>query len=59
MRLAARDLDPSVTVSPETGRPIRMRTGALTYMMTPAEAIALATDLADAVSRLRAQENQQ
>ncbi|WP_374158771.1 hypothetical protein ACEWX3_04625 [Mycobacterium sp. G7A2] len=57
MRLAARDLEPTVTIAPETGRPVRIRTGALTYMMTAAEAIELATELADAVTRLRAQEN--
>lgn len=57
MRLAARDLNPTVTVAPETGRPIRLRTGAMTYMMTAAEAIELATELADAVTRLKAQEN--
>ncbi|UHJ55712.1 hypothetical protein LT337_00845 [Mycolicibacterium fortuitum] len=38
---------------PETARPIRMRTGALTYMFTEAEAIDLADKLVDAVDEIR------
>ncbi len=53
MRLSARDLDPTVVLAPDTQRPIRLRTGALTYMFTAAEAIELATKLADAVTQLR------
>ncbi len=52
MRLSARNLEPSVVVSPGTERPIRLRTGALTYMFTTAEAVDLATKLADAVGEI-------
>ena len=50
MRVAARNLDPTVVVAPGTERPIRLRTGALTYMFTPAEALDLANQLADAIN---------
>lgn len=52
MRLSARDLHPTIVVAPDTVRPIRLRTGALTFMFTAAEAINLATQLADAVTEL-------
>ena len=53
MRVAARNFDPSVVVAPGSERPIRLRTGALTYMFTEAEAVDLATKLADAVQESR------
>jgi len=53
MRLAAKNIDPSVVVAAGTERPIRLRTGALTYMLTDDEAIDLATKLADAVDENR------
>lgn len=53
MRLSSRDLQPIVAISPESIRPIRLRTGALTYMFTPDQAIELATQLADAVDELK------
>lgn len=53
MRLAARNLEPTVVVAPGTERPIRLRTGAITYMLTDDEAIDLATKLADAVEESR------
>ncbi len=53
MRVAARNLDPTVVVAPGTERPIRLRTGALTYMFTEHEAVDLATKLADAVDENR------
>ena len=52
MRIAARNLEPSVVISPDSDRPIRLRTGALTYMFTKAEAVDLATKLADAVGEI-------
>lgn len=57
MRLSARDLDPTVVLAPDSQRPVRLRTGALTYMFTTAEAIDLATELADAVTQLKEQEH--
>lgn len=53
MRVAARNFDPSVVVAPGSERPIRLRTGALTYMFTEHEAVDLATKLADAVQESR------
>ncbi|GCA97171.1 hypothetical protein [Mycolicibacterium sp. NCC-Tsukiji] len=53
MRIAARDLKPTVVVAPDTERPIRLRTGAITFQFTEAEAIGLATQLADAVDQNR------
>lgn len=53
MRLAARNLEPTVVVAPGTERPIRLRTGAATYMLTEHEAVDLATKLADAVQESR------
>lgn len=53
MRIAARNLEPSVVISPDSDRPIRLRTGALTYMFTEHEAVDLATKLADAVQESR------
>ncbi len=53
MRLAAKNIDPSVVVAAGTERPIRLRTGALTYMFTEHEAVDLATKLADAVQESR------
>lgn len=53
MRIAARDVEPVVATAPGSSRPIRLRTGALTYMFTTDEAIALATQLADAIQTIR------
>ena len=61
MRIAAREVEPKIVVMPDTARPIRLRTGALTYMCTEAEAIELADKLVDAVDEItqcREQENQ-
>lgn len=52
MRIAARNVNPMVVLMPGTARPIRLRTGTLTYMFTPDEAVHLATQLADAVNEL-------
>lgn len=56
MRLAAKDLTPSVVAAPGTARPVRIRLSGLTYCLEADEAIELATQLADAVTRLRTQE---
>ena len=53
MRIAARNVEPKIVVMPDTARPVRMRTGALTYMFTEAEAIELADKLVDAVDEIR------
>jgi hypothetical protein len=58
MRLSARDLVPDIGLAAESIRPVRLRTGGLTYMLTAAEAVELATKLADAVTQLREQEHQ-
>ena len=55
MRLSAREVNPSVVVLYESGRPIRMRTGGLTFAMDTAEALDLANQLADAVTRINQQ----
>lgn len=55
MRLSARDVHPMVVVLHDSGRPIRMRTGGLTFAMDTAEALNLATQLADAVTRINEQ----
>ncbi|MFV8233690.1 hypothetical protein [Mycolicibacterium fortuitum] len=52
MRIAAKEVEPKIVVMPDTARPIRMRTGALTYMFTEAEAIELANNLVDAVDEI-------
>lgn len=52
MRLSAREVAPSVALMPESVRPIRLRTGGLTFTMDVAEALDLANRLADAVSQL-------
>ncbi|WP_156432465.1 hypothetical protein [Mycobacterium sp. M26] len=44
-----------VIVTHESVRPIRMRTGGLTFSMDTAEALDLANQLADAVTRINEQ----
>lgn len=58
MRLSGREYEPIVAVAPGTTRPVRVRAGTLSFMFTTAQAIELATQLADAVTELRTQENQ-
>jgi len=54
MRLCAKNSTPTVTAMPDTDiRPVRMYLGGMTYRMEPAEALELATQLADAVDELR------
>ena len=55
MRLSAREVSPSVVVLYESGRPIRLRTGGLTFAMDTDEALDLASQLADAVTRINEQ----
>lgn len=57
MRLAAKDLAASVVAAPGTARPVRLRIGGLSYCLEPAEAIDLATRIADVVTALKEQEN--
>lgn len=52
MRLAAQNFNPQVSARPDSTQPIRLRTGAMTYSMTTAEAIDLASKLADAVDEV-------
>lgn len=53
MRLSARNVTYVVdTVPDSTGRPVRLAIAGSTYRMDAAEAIDLATQLADAVTRL-------
>ena len=52
MRLSSRDVQPEIVAVPDTQRPIRLRTGTISFGLTPAEAIDLATQLADAVQTL-------
>lgn len=52
MRLTARETAPYVNVMQDSVRPIRMRTGGLTFAMDTAEAIELATQLVDAVAEI-------
>ena len=52
MRLSARYIQPEVMVSPEAKWPIRLRTGGLVFTMDAAEALDLATQLADAVAEI-------
>jgi hypothetical protein len=52
MRLSGRDIQPDVKVSPGTVRPIRLRTAGFVFAMGPAEALHLATQLADAVAEV-------
>ncbi len=52
MRLTARETAPFVNVMHDSVRPIRMRAGGLTFAMETAEAIELATQLADAVAEI-------
>lgn len=54
MRLSARDVAFTVATIPASVRPIRLRGGGLTYMLTPDEAVDLATQLADAVTEIKA-----
>lgn len=53
MRLNARNVTHEVVAIPGTERPIRLRIGGLAYALYPAEAVAVATDLADAITQLR------
>lgn len=53
MRLSAKDVTYAVRVLPEASRPIRLRIGALNYSIDATEALALATQLADAVDQFR------
>jgi hypothetical protein len=55
MRLSARNVDAGIIAVPGTERPVRMRAAGLTYCMTLDEAIALANQLADAVSEVKKQ----
>ena len=52
MRLSGRDIQPDVKVSPGTVRPIRLRAAGLVFGMERAEALDLATQLADAVAEI-------
>lgn len=56
MRLTARETAPCVNVMHDSVRPIRMRSGGLTFAMDAAEAIELATQLADAVAEINTNE---
>jgi hypothetical protein len=53
MRIAARNTPATVSIAPDTAHPIRVRTSVATFGMEADEAIALATQLADAVQELR------
>lgn len=53
MRLSAREVAPSVAVMPDSVRPIRLRAGGLTFTMDVAEALGLATQLADAIAEVQ------
>lgn len=51
MRLRSRESTPTVAVATtDSMRPIRIVCGGLTFCLTAAEAITLATDIADAVT---------
>lgn len=52
MRLTARETAPCVGVMHDSVRPIRLRAGGLTFAMDTAEALDLATQLADAVAKI-------
>lgn len=56
MRLTARETAPCVNVMHDSVRPVRLRAGGLTFAMEAAEAIELATQLADAVTRVNEQQ---
>ncbi len=58
MRLTARETAPFVNAMPDSVRPIRLRAGGLTFAMDTAEAIDLATQLADAVDELKTGKDQ-
>ena len=60
MRLSGRDFEPTVVLAPDLSvrRPIRIGAGGLIYMLDRDEAIALATQLADAATQLTEQETQ-
>lgn len=53
MRLSARDCRFGVRVAPEANRPVRLGIGGLTFCLESAEAVDLATQLADAVADLK------
>lgn len=59
MRLSGREMQASVIVLHESGRPIRLRAAGLTFSMDTAEALDLATQLADAVTRINEQREDQ
>lgn len=50
MRISAKNTGYNVLVLPGSGRPIRLRIGGLSYCLDVAEAVKLATAIADAVT---------
>ncbi|MBI3227785.1 MAG: hypothetical protein HYZ39_22295 [Mycolicibacterium cosmeticum] len=52
-------MSPSVVVLHESGRPIRLRAAGLTFSMDTTEAMDLATQLADAITRINEQREDQ
>jgi hypothetical protein len=54
MRLSGREVQPEVKVSPESVRPIRLRTAGFVFTMSAVEALDLANQLADAVLEAQA-----
>lgn len=52
MRIGARNTPFTVTTAPDSAHPIRMRTSIAVFMLDATEAIALATELADAATEL-------
>ncbi|KUI16152.1 hypothetical protein AU191_01050 [Mycolicibacterium acapulense] len=59
MRLSAKEMAVQVGAMPGSARPIRLRGGGLQFQMTCAEAVELATQLADAVDEIRNHERNQ
>lgn len=55
MRLSSRDLRYDLSLLPESSRPVSLRIGGMSYRMDAAEAIELATGIADAVAQLNSQ----
>ncbi len=56
MRLNAKNVQYDVSVLHESERPIRLNTGTIYFSLTAAEAIDIATQLADAVEQSRTTE---
>ena len=52
MRLATRNLTIEITPVPDATRSVQMRAAGLIFNMTPAEAIEISNQLADAVEQL-------